>query len=81
VFAGCHDATALSPQAVGGIVAVGVLVFCALCFGALWCVRKGLYRPVAKRKSYRGSRLEMGGGRGITVTREVKVEGNGRAEV
>lgn len=102
VFAGCHDSTWLSPAAVGGIVAVGVLAFLALCFAALWCVRRTLYRPMgggARRRTKSkpgkagardsvaernrdGAVLELGtASSGITVTTEVKVEGEGRAEV
>ena len=53
VFAGCNDASALSPAAVGGIVAVGVISFCLLCGALLWWIRRRLYRDPARRSYWR----------------------------
>jgi len=91
VFAGCNDASALSPAAVGGIVAVGVISFCLLCGGLLWWIRNSLYRDPARRRYWgtggrgKGDGLGLGmGGTGITITKEFKVEekdsGGGRVE-
>ncbi|KAG0136110.1 hypothetical protein HOY82DRAFT_536456 [Tuber indicum] len=85
VFAGCHDATALSPAAVGGIVAVGVVSFCLLCGFLLWWIRRRLYRDPNRRRYWRtGERGAPGvaggisalgmGDTGIRITKEFKVE-------
>ncbi|RPA99469.1 hypothetical protein L873DRAFT_1843578 [Choiromyces venosus 120613-1] len=50
VFAGCNDASSLSPAAIGGIVAVGVITFCLLFGLVLWWIRRRLYRDPARRQ-------------------------------
>ncbi|CUS07399.1 unnamed protein product [Tuber aestivum] len=90
VFAGCDDASALSPGAVGGIVAVGVISFCFLCGVLLWWIRRSLYRDPTRQRYWRtgersritaaGSGVLGGvsvlgmGDTGITITREFRVE-------
>ncbi|KAG0634757.1 hypothetical protein HOY80DRAFT_1059109 [Tuber brumale] len=85
VFAGCDDASALSPAAVGGIVAVGVVSFCFLCGVLLWWIRRRLYRDPGRPSYWRtGERGGAGvsgrisalgiGDMGIRITKEFKVE-------
>ncbi|KAI5776912.1 hypothetical protein EDC01DRAFT_791878 [Geopyxis carbonaria] len=90
VFAGCRDGAKISPAAAGGVVACAIVAFVALCWAALWCVRRRLYRAPRRRSADDGAKGRGGGGKGgvggvgkgvvmegIVVTSEIQVEEGG----
>lgn len=86
VFPGCNDAkNLLTPAAVGGVVAIGILTFTVLCALLLYTVRRKLYSDPQRRRGRAFSGAGAGDvvkqQNGITVTREIKIEGAGGQDV
>ncbi|KAH0606393.1 uncharacterized protein H6S33_004054 [Morchella sextelata] len=87
VFAGCNDASKISPTVVGGLVAISILALCAICALIMVCIRRSLLRdPRAlhwtrhfnfsrSKKKFYDRRAPSVQNLRITVMKECKVEG------
>lgn len=59
IFSGCNDDQKIDPGAIGGIVAVALILFVSLCAAGLWFVRIRLYRDPnrTRQRSLRKAKL------------------------